>query len=211
MESKIDFNDILIVPKKTTSINSRYSDVYVNKPYPIFTAPMDTVVGVDNYREFIDNGINVVLPRTIPYIDAFSISLKTSEQVFVSLGFNEIIEIMKNNFNDVHSNACILIDVANGHMVKIIDICKHIKKSRPDIKIMVGNIANPKTYKKYADSKSIDYLRIGIGNGNGCLTTKHSGVGYPMASLIIEINEIRNKLISRGYDKNILPKIIADG
>ena len=39
----------------------------------------------------------------------------------------------------------------------------------------------------------VDYVRIGIGNGGGCLTTVQTGVGYPMASLISECNDIKRR------------------
>ena len=34
-------------------------------------------------------------------------------------------------------------------MEKIVEFAKMIKKFRPDIKIMVGNIANPETYTSF--------------------------------------------------------------
>jgi GMP reductase len=89
---------------------------------------------------------------------------------------------------------------------------------------MAGNIANPKSYWWYAESNCIDYIRIGIGNGNGCLTTKQSGVGYPMASLIKETHLVKQEFIE--YNKlniknqnalfrtspvNMIPAIVADG
>ena len=44
----------------------------------------------------------------------------------------------------------------------------------------------------------------------GCLTTKQSGVGYPMASLIYEIKQIKNKFIEE-HPNIKAPAIVADG
>jgi isopentenyl diphosphate isomerase/L-lactate dehydrogenase-like FMN-dependent dehydrogenase len=66
---------------------------------------------------------------------------------------------------------------------------------------MIGNVANPKTFLSYCQI-GVDIIRIGIGNGNGCLTTVQTGVGYPMASLIKECADVKY-----GYNT----KIVADG
>lgn len=208
---KFDFNDILIIPSPHTTITSRYKDIILNNNnLPLFTAPMDTVVDLDNIDIFIENGINVVLPRTVP-LDKIKYNSKYfNNMFFISMGFDTLNIEIKNNFNNIPSNANILIDVANGHMEKILDYCKEIKRYRPNTKIMVGNIANPETYTWYAESQYVDYVRVGIGNGSGCLTTKQSAVGYPMASLIHEIYEAKIYFIVNNLDKKA-PYIVADG
>lgn len=205
---KFDFDDILIVPNITTDITSRYKDIDLPFKLPIFTAPMDTVVDLDNMNEFTARGVNVCLPRTLPYINEMHLNVQLGDMVFPSFGINDIDKLLKYDWL-IKTYKNILIDVANGHMNIILDKCSEIKKINPDIKIMIGNIANPETYKHYAKSQLIDYLRVGIGNGGGCLTTKQSGVGYPMASLIAETREVKEILIKEGY-KN-LPAIVADG
>ncbi len=223
LEKKFDFDDILIVPAVTSEITSRYKDIILPDILPLFTAPMDTVVNLENIDHFINNKINVVLPRTIKYssfvndlIIANSVLnniCDTSDfydNVFISLGFEDIEFNLKNDFRSFKNNAHILIDVASGHIKKIVDYAKAIKNVRPDIILMVGNIANPETYWWYAKNDCVDYIRIIIGSGASCLTTANSSVGYPIASLIHETYLEKQKFIDT-YPEIKAPKIIADG
>ncbi len=221
VDIKFDFNDILIIPYYRSTITSRYKDIELDaKNLPLIAAPMDTVVDLDNMNIFLENGIKVALPRTIShdefikklYKNAFygSQNKDIYDNVFVSMGFETLEKELSNNFSKISSDAHILIDVANGHMNKVLDYCKQIKAIKPNITIMVGNIANPDTYYWYAESQCVDYIRVGIGNGGGCLTTKQSGVGYPMASLIYFTYVTKRKFISNNPDKKA-PAIVADG
>jgi len=212
LRPQFDFDDILIVPKIKTHINSRYKGIELPPRLPLFTAPMDSVINETNYRTFLDAGINITLPRTIKYKD-FTVNYDNKvppHGIFISMGFTDLDYELKTSFRNVRSDAHILIDVANGHMQKVFDYCREIKRLRPDIVIMVGNIANPETYTWYAKGKCVDYIRVGIGNGGGCLTTKQSGVGYPMASLISATYEAKRKFMKENPDK-IAPAIVADG
>jgi IMP dehydrogenase/GMP reductase len=223
---KFDFDDILIVPSVTTKISSRYKDIKLPENLPLFTAPMDTVVNLNNMKDFLNNGINVALPRTISHSAFINEMIRKRiytpekyqseryENVFVSVGFEKLDAMLKiSELRELRQGARILIDVANGHMEKIVDYCKKIKQLRPDIIIMVGNIANPQTYRWYAESKCVDYIRVGIGNGNGCLTTKQSGIGHPMASLIYEVRQEKLLYVYDHHDESDLkaPAIVADG
>jgi GMP reductase len=190
---KLDFNDLLIVPKETTYINSRTEvSLYYNGSLPLFTAPMDTVVSLDNFDIFKYNRINVCYPR--------GTGLLLSND-FISLSIFEMERILA--ANKVAPSQMYLIDIANGHMNSLLELIKSIKKVSPTTILMVGNVANPKTYTKLSEAGA-DYVRVGIGNGGGCLTTQNTGIGYPMASLIEECYQesttIRNPA-----------KIVADG
>jgi len=214
LKIKFDFDDILIVPEPTTSITSRYKDITLPDKLPLFTAPMDTVVNLDNMYNFLDKKINVTLPRTIKYSEFYEYT-KTHKQysysdIFISLGFDDLDKLELNSYRDLYPNTHILIDIANGHMQKIVEYCLDIKCHRPDIIIMVGNIANPETYYWYAKNNCVDMIRVSIGCGGACLTTKQSGIGYPMASLIYEIKQIKNKFIEE-YPDIKAPAIVADG
>jgi IMP dehydrogenase/GMP reductase len=206
LKPQFDFDDILFVPKVKTHVASRYNDISLSTHMPLFTAPMDTVVDLDNVWVFMSNGIKVTLPRTVKREDY----LDVPPGVFVSMGFEDINLELKTSLRNLPDNLHVVIDVANGHMQKVFDYCREIKRLRPDIVLMVGNIANPKTYLWYAKNDCVDYIRVGIGNGGGCLTTKQSGVGYPMASLIHSTVEVKKKFVKDFPDKKA-PAIVADG
>jgi GMP reductase len=194
---KFDFDDILLEPSPITSISSRKEiDITDQSGYlPLFTAPMDTVVNDRNKDYFINTGIRVIIPRTVN-LDI------TSDNTFKALGIEEFVDkYLRDKVMGVHY---ILIDVANGHMQKILEMTVKAKETyQENMILMVGNIAHPKTYELFSEAGA-DFIRIGIGNGGGCLTTVQTGIGYPMASLIHECYQISCTLKKPA-------KIVADG
>jgi len=202
-ETLFDFDDILIEPSILSKISSR-SEVNPRNVWgnlPLMTAPMDTVVSENNFHLFKKEGILPVLPRiqnpSNDWVDVnifLSYSLQDFEKIFLK-------DKVRVNDGD---RIMALIDVANGHMEILHDLAKQAKKMYGySMCLMVGNVANPKTFQEYCKI-GVDLVRIGIGNGNGCLTTVQTGVGYPMASLIEECNEIRTI-------NNYRTEIVADG
>jgi len=163
LKPQFDFDDILIVPKYKTHVSSRYDGITLSKTLPLFSAPMDTVVNLDNMDFFRKFGISVTLPRTITYNKY--IEHGTRKDVFISMGFNDIDVHLKTDLRNIYPDCHILIDVANGHMQKLFDYSREIKRLRPDIVLMIGNIANPETYLWYAKNTDVDYIRVGVGNG----------------------------------------------
>lgn len=197
-----DFDDVLLMPMAVTRINSR-SEIYQfddKGGLPLFTAPMDTVVNTHNTHYFKEQGINVILPRTANT----DLQPKTSFSEWISYGLNQFEEVFIKNDQPKDLRHYILLDVANGHMPAVHKLTKKSKEKYGDLLIlMVGNVANPETYVLLSDAGA-DYVRIGIGNGGGCLTTVHTGVGYPMASLIVETYKVSCTLEKPAY-------IVADG
>ena len=196
MLQKFDFDDILIQAASVSRIRSRseISEFHANKSLPIFASPMDTVVSTHNLSEFTSLNINVCLPR------GERAPKNNNTMVFESFSLSQVEQMLKAkqelpNFT--------LIDIANGHMQALVDITKKLKAKQPNLTLMVGNIANTETFKQLSEAGA-DFIRVGIGNGAGCLTTQNAAVGYPMASLIKECFDIKTK-------HNLDAKIVADG
>lgn len=193
---KFDWNDISIIPATISSISSRSEiDPTYNGKLPIFTAPMDKVIDETNVKIFEDNNINICLPRHVKY------DVLKNNNYFYSYGLDEIIELLDNKKELPQK---VLIDVANGHMMKLYETSKRIKETFGNkIELMIGNIANPETYREYCKI-GVDYVRVGIGSGSACTTSANVSIHYPMASLIEECN-----IIKWVFDNPT--KIIADG
>ena len=206
---KYSYRDVTIVPALISDIDSRSecNPFYKDGNLPIFASPMDSVVDLNMYGEYERNNIIPIIPRTKnnPIEDRIqkckegvwvAVSLKEFEQYFVSL---------QGSINE----GKVLIDIANGHMKKLYDLVRRVKQRCGDsLQIMVGNIANPETYREVVRSGA-DFVRLGIGAGNGCITTSNTSIHYPMASLISETYKVKKQLQASGYKK--LPGIIADG
>jgi len=226
------YNDVTIIPESITTINSRLEcDPFLEDTdsfLPIFTAPMASVVNDKNIVDFLHNGIIPILPRNI------DLEIRKEEMLiddaWVALSLKEFIDLFIDNANErkKHITYNICIDIANGHMKSLYDICHNAKKNaianKYKLIIMTGNIANPKTYRWICDlnylakSRVIDYIRVGIGGGSGCITTSNVSIHYPQASLIDECYKekknaitLRDNLGEPEFVESLFPKIVADG
>lgn len=195
---KYDFDDIVIVPKNLTRINTR-SEINCydeNDMLPIMTSPMDTVIDRDNSHSYINNRINVCMPRcSSDYNRDY-----TWDNYFVSISLSDAENIASKGTNNEYY---ICIDMANGHMPRLRKVIELFKTNCPNIKLIVGNIANPESFADLA-TYGVWGVRIGIGAGAGCTTSANTGVHYPYASLIEECYKLKTTF---GYKT----KIISDG
>lgn len=201
--------DISIMPAYITEINHRAEcNPYNNdNKLPIFVAPMSSVIDLNNAKIFAFNKLNVVIPRTINLEDR----LNVCEEYFIAVGLDEFEnKILTLNLED-RKPIKICVDVANGHMKKLIDLCAYAKNRFGNkIIIMAGNIANPLVYYDYAYA-GIDYIRLSIGSGSACTTAANAAIYTPMASLIDECVSIKKNVERDIRNYKSIPKIIADG
>lgn len=201
--------DISIMPACVTEINHRAEcNPYNNdNKLPIFVAPMSSVIDLNNAKVFAFNKLNVIIPRTISLEDR----LNVCEEYFIAVGLNEFENTILTLNLEGRKPIKICVDIANGHMKKLIDLCKYAKNRFGNkIIIMAGNVANPLIYYDYACA-GIDYIRLSIGSGNACTTAANAAIYTPMASLIDECVSIKKNVERDKYNYKSVPKIIADG
>lgn len=81
----------------------------------------------------------------------------------------------------------IIIDTAHGHTKGVVSILKEVKKSFPELEVVVGNIATAEA-AKYLVEAGADAVKVGIGPGSICTTRVVAGVGFPQFSAVLEVS-----------------------
>ena len=226
---KLNYDDVNIVPSVVTYVTHRLEcNPYTSDfgTLPIIASGMSCVVSKENADLFRQQDMLYVLPRNISFQERVRILTSTNVSLgFVAFSLDETEALfLENNgekdkiahkISSYHWNPetnepsqfevmKVCIDIANGHMDRLIKLIKDIKdKFGNKVMIMSGNIANPETYKYY-DKAGCDYVRLSIGTGNGCCTSSNVGVHYNIFSLLKETYEVKKAI-------NGKCKLVADG
>ena len=80
----------------------------------------------------------------------------------------------------------VIIDTAHGHTKGVVSVLKEVKKSFPQLDVVVGNIATAEA-AKYLVEAGADAVKVGIGPGSICTTRVVAGVGFPQFSAVLEV------------------------
>ena len=223
-----------MITQTATGLNSRTEANPFDKNgfLPLITAPMYSVVGETNYQVFLDNKIQVCLPRNTQVED-----IGDFDRVFFAVSLEEFIvsyigaaDHKSFNINNEPNKIC--IDTANGNIPQLHEAIKKAKEiHRDNLTIMAGNVASVEAFIELAKT-GVDYIRVGIGGGGGCNTTSNTGIGQEdLAELIKECYKYRevtktnfdylkketstffskNNISEHEYLNQIKVKIVADG
>jgi GMP reductase len=202
-ETKLDFDDVLIRPKRST-LNSR-SEVDLSRTFkfahspreltcvPIMVANMDTVgtIGMAKsltqhkaitcLHKHYDSDTLVKLFTLTPHTDLIWYSTGTSQKDLSKL--ERVFDTIRASGGDI-PNVC--LDVANGYTEQFVKTAAHLRKSFPEIILMAGNVVTPEMTEELIIHGKVDIVKVGIGSGSVCTTRLKTGVGYPQLSAIME-------------------------
>jgi GMP reductase len=196
-ETKLDFRDVLIVPKRSTltsrqDVNLVRSFVMPNSKrtwtgIPIVCANMDTIATPAMATELAKHSMATALHKHFDESEMpFWNNDINPDLLFYSMG---ITENDANRWNAAAkdfptiNNVC--IDVANGYTEMFVDFVKWFRSEYTDITIMAGNVVTPEMTEALILAGA-DIIKVGIGPGSACTTRKVTGVGYPQLSAIME-------------------------
>lgn len=195
--------DVAIMPATISEIEHRCecNPYYADNKLPIFTSPMPCVVDANTFSNYDEHGINAILPRTEP----IGLRLYNCDKLWCAFSLTEFEKnFIKNKEEHVGCHLYLLIDVANGNMLKLYEMAKEAKEFYGDnLKLMVGNVANPKTFEKFCKI-GVDYVRCSVGSGNACFkagTKIKTDKGYKN---IEDININDKVLTHKGTFKNVI-------
>ena len=80
----------------------------------------------------------------------------------------------------------IVIDTAHGHSKGVVSVLQQVKKSFPQIDVVVGNIATGEAARYLVDNGA-DAVKVGIGPGSICTTRIIAGIGVPQLSAVYDV------------------------
>jgi hypothetical protein len=210
---KFDFNDIALVPSILSKIESR-SEIKLPPSLPLIASPMNSVLSIKKKGRFNENffyqllgEMMVCIPRGYEYTkDNFHLKWGNLSFKSISLQDFRLIETDFESFNSiVKESDNVLVDIANGHMRKLLDLSKLFIEKFPNKKLMIGNIANPYTYHEFARI-GVHYCRLGIGGGSVCFVHDTKVITKDGVKDIIDINIDDMVLSHTGEYKKVIAK-----
>ena len=193
---KLDFDDVLIKPKRSTLI-SRGDVDYTRKfttlhsketieGFPLMVANMDTVGTIPMLKTMAAKKTFVALHKYHTIEQLRSVDFETYKYGFVTIGEKK--EDLDNICVPGIHCSHILIDCANGYRQTFVDAVKRVRNKLPKITIMAGNVCTPEMTEQLILSGA-DIVKCGIGPGSLCETRKKTGVGFPQLSCILECKD----------------------
>ena len=208
---KLDFGDVLFRPKRST-LSSR-SEVSLERTFyfkyskqswtgiPIISSNMDTVSSIEMFKTLSKHKCLTCFHKYINIPDI----VKACKEGYDSNYFILSTGISDNDYKNLIDNYHILlaqnidlkficIDVANGYMFKLIDFCKKVRKSFPNVTLIAGNVVTREIVEELIISGCIDIIKVGIGSGAVCTTRLQTGVGVPQFSAVLECSDAAHGL-----------------
>ena len=83
----------------------------------------------------------------------------------------------------------IVIDSAHGHSRNIINTLKNVKKTFPELPVIVGNVASGEATKDLIEAGA-DAVKVGIGPGSICTTRVVAGIGVPQITAVMDCYKV---------------------
>ena len=203
---KLNFDDVLIVPK-SSSLDSR-KDVNLNVNFkfphskatwsgiPIIASNMTTVASFEMANALAKHNIMTAIHKyySIEELKNFFNTKIACDYAWYTLGTSkdEWEKLKKVNTNKLSIDK-ICIDVANGYRDSFVDAVKKLRDEYPFVTIMAGNVVTPEQTAVLINAGA-DIIKVGIGGGSGCLSRVKTGIGYGQISAILECSEAAYEL-----------------
>lgn len=188
-----EYDDVLLVPK-LSSIGSR-DEVSLGTQFtrnihldqPLVAANMDTVCESAMAKAMANLGGIGVIHRYMSVADQVAELKKSQSLAAAAIGVKDYEE----RIPELWDNGCsvVVLDVAHGHHMAVLQTINWIKKNFPELDVMAGNVVTKNAAKDLQDWGA-DGIKVGVGPGSHCTTRIQAGAGVPQITAIMDVSEI---------------------
>lgn len=218
-EIQLDFEDVLIQPKRSTLNSRKEVEIYrkfkwKNKngnelgfnAIPICSSNMGTCGTTKMASILSKHGYMCALEKHIGADEIIELfgnlvmdatkydksPVEYTQRVSLTIGVNDSLDVLREVYK-VHKVTLLTIDIANGYMLRLIDKVREVREEFPDLFIVVGNVVTPDVTTDLILAGA-NCVKCGIGSGAGCLSRMKAGVGRPQLSTIIDCADAAHQL-----------------
>jgi GMP reductase len=196
-DPKLDFADVLLVPKRSTIISR--SEVVLIREFkfkhsgqiwegvPIIGANMNSIINEEVVKILANNEMLACIPKQTKDTQVCMWEIKY-RNVIPSCGID-----VKNFKVPTSYPYFVAVDLANGYQERLIDSIKWLREQYPHLTIIAGNVVTPEMTEALILAGS-DIVKIGLGNGGACKTRLMTKIGYPQFSAIVECGDAAHGL-----------------
>lgn len=217
---KLDFDDVLIVPQRTT-LESR-SEVVLERNFsfyhsprtwrgvPIICSNMVPLTSKDMAVALARHGMVTALHKYYDEEDLVEIVRAAGvDYAWVSIGksLDDLSKVLA-VADSLGIAPNVVIDVPNGYMESFVKFCAMVRSKLPNSIICGGNVTTPEICEELIIHGGVDICKIQISPGSQCETRKMTGVGYGTFSCVQECSHAAHGLRS---DQGRLGLVMSDG
>lgn len=198
-DTKLDFNDVLIVPQRST-LTSR-SDIITERTFKFYHSPRTWTgtpilcanMSFSSFAMATELSKFKIITCLHKYhsveelIKYFTKYPQNIDYTFISIGYKKSDLTHLCEFKEktgIQPNIC--IDVPNGHMDVFVKYCKKVRDQFPDSIIIAGNVTNTSSTQELLIYGGVDIVKCGIGGGSACTTRFVTGCGIPQLSCCLD-------------------------
>ena len=188
-DTKLDFSDVLISPKRSQLTSRKEADLTRNFT---FLHSNHTWTGIPIIAANMDHTGTIAMAHVLmeyPMLTALCKFIKSSEwgwnkNIIRTVGLDQNLDEQPYDSDEAPG---ICLDVANGYTERFTDYVALLRKHEATKKkiIIAGNVCTPEATEQILLAGA-DIVKIGIGPGSVCTTRKMTGIGYPQLSAVIE-------------------------
>lgn len=183
-EPKLDFKDVLIVPRKSTVHSRSQVTLETTIPFtnrfnrrtntwtgvPIVASNMDTVSGLESFNVLRKHNYVTCFPKhnnekwlnntpdELVYENSYMLSCGTNENDYTTL-----IALMDKLRSKGIRPKFLCVDIANGYQTTLLEVCKTLRQRFHDIILVAGNVVTPEATAELIVDGGVDIVKCGIG------------------------------------------------